>query len=169
MNTQKAAYWISLLLFAFVLHSQYQHGAFPALHRVADRAGTMLCRTATHAGQKLAAARVLLAGSEQPEDEFLARRQAQVDRLLALRQAELNRALALHRAELDRMRLQMEHARFVMDRAQLVRMRGLERMHLRLNDVSIRPMVLACPETGARIVLGRSADLPDLDVDFETQ
>ena len=39
MNTNKAAYWIALGVLALGLNSEYQHGRFVALHRVAGRAG----------------------------------------------------------------------------------------------------------------------------------
>ena len=62
MDTNKAAYWIALGVFALGLNSEYQHGSFVALHRVAEHASSAVCRMATRAEQTLAVARVLARG-----------------------------------------------------------------------------------------------------------
>ena len=72
MNTNKAAYWIALGVLALGLNSEYRHGNFVALHRVADRAGAVLCRMATRAEQTLAVATVLTSRRGFPVDNLLA-------------------------------------------------------------------------------------------------
>ena len=193
MNTQKSAYWIALVVFAFALHSQYRHGAFPTLHRAADQAGAVLCRVVTHAEQNLAIAQLRLTEKQSMADEFFARRQANVDRLLALHQAEIDRAMALRQAHLDRVRRQVERARFVMDRVQLRRLdlgqldlgrldldqldldqldlerqRGLERLRS-LSDASTRRAFLACPETGLRMALNADLGTDATDLNLDSQ
>jgi len=169
MNTQKAAYWFTLAALGLALHSAYRRGEFPILHRLVNRAGSELCRAATHAERTFAMARLFTTGIDRrfKADEFAARSQANLDRTMALREAGLNRVMALRQADLERMREQMERVRIVMDRAQLQRLRGLERMRVQVGDASGRDMVLVCPETGARIALGAEA-LPDLDVDIDS-
>jgi hypothetical protein len=60
MNTNKAAYWIALGALALGLTSEYQHGNFASLHRLADRGGSIVCRISTQAQRTLAFARVLM-------------------------------------------------------------------------------------------------------------
>ena len=38
MNAQKVAYWVALAVFGLALHSAYQRGEFPSIHRVARSA-----------------------------------------------------------------------------------------------------------------------------------
>ena len=71
MDTNKAAYWIALGVLALGLNSEYQHGRFVALHRVAEHAGSALCRIATRAEQTLAVARVVRGRQEFPADNLL--------------------------------------------------------------------------------------------------
>ena len=72
MNTNNAAYWIALGVLALGLNSEYQHGRFVALHRVAERAGFELCRMATRAEQSLAVATGLMSRRGLPVDNLLA-------------------------------------------------------------------------------------------------
>src|SRR6266478_6360678 len=86
----KALYWIALSVFALGLTSEYQKGNLPLAHRVADRAGAVLCQIATRAEQTWAVARVLTGRTPefQLDDEFLARQQAEVERVMAEHQAD---------------------------------------------------------------------------------
>jgi len=187
MNTQKAAYWLALGLFAFALYSEYQHGAFPALHRALGRAGAVMCRAATHAEQSLATARFLFMGSslngsnftgphfgnsnrQAPSDHFTALRQAELERMMALREAELNRATALRQANLDRLQRRIDRVQVVMDGAQFEKLRSLERIGVKLSDAGNRHMVLVCPKTGAKTAIDdndESLELSDADLDVE--
>ena len=60
MNTNKVAYWIALGALALGLASEYQHGNFASLHRLADRSGSIVCKIATQAQRTLAFASVLM-------------------------------------------------------------------------------------------------------------
>jgi hypothetical protein len=55
MDTNKAAYWVALGVLALGLNSEYQHGNFAALHQVAERTSSTLCRISTRAAQTLTA------------------------------------------------------------------------------------------------------------------
>jgi hypothetical protein len=94
MNTTKATYWIALATFALALNSKYQHGGFPALHRVGERAGTTLCRISARAEQTLAMVRVLTARPELPAEDLLASNAAE----MAENQAEMLRGASLGRS-----------------------------------------------------------------------
>jgi hypothetical protein len=98
MNTTKATYWIALATFALALNSEYRHGKFPGLHRVAGRAGTTLCRITTRAEQTLAMARLLTVRPGLPAQELLASNAAEI----AENQAEMLREQARDEAEVLR-------------------------------------------------------------------
>lgn len=191
MNTTKAIYWIALGAFALALNSEYQTGSFPALHRAADRAESVLSQAATRAEQSLAMARILT-GSPRPEfrvdDQFLARQQAQVervlaehqadidravalrqagvDRMLAEHQADLNRAMALRQVDLDRVQQKLDRMQQVLERAQVKRVRLLERSQLKLSKAASRRISVVCPKTGEKISIDADADLSDLDMNL---
>jgi hypothetical protein len=59
MNTNKAAYWIAVGVLALGLNSEYRHGNFAALHRVAERADSAFCW--------VAACRANAGGCETPD------------------------------------------------------------------------------------------------------
>jgi len=74
MDTNKAAYWIALGVFALALNGEYRHGRFVPLHRVSEFAASALCSVAARAEQTLAVARVLtsrepLAVDDLPENQ----------------------------------------------------------------------------------------------------
>src|SRR5437660_3738493 len=71
MDTNKAAYWIALGVFALALNGEYRHGSFVPLHRVSEFAASALCRMAAHAEQTLAVARVVRGRQEFPADNLL--------------------------------------------------------------------------------------------------
>src|SRR5271168_1740504 len=56
MDTNKAAYWIALGALTLGLNSEYRHGDFVRLHRVAARADSVLCRIAVRAEETIAVA-----------------------------------------------------------------------------------------------------------------
>ncbi len=72
MNTNKAAYWIALGVFALTLNSEYRHGSFVPLHRVAEHAGSALCRITARAEKTLAVATAPRGHQEFPADNLLA-------------------------------------------------------------------------------------------------
>ena len=165
----KALYWIALGVFAVALNSEYQQGNLPLAHRVADRAGAVLCKIATRAEQTLAVARVLT-GRSAPEfhvdDEFLARQQADVDRVLAEHQVEMARAMALRQADLDRIQRRLDRVHMVVDRAQMSKMRIIERTGFKLSNATTRHIVV-CPQTGTRVMVDAQPDVADLSVDVD--
>jgi hypothetical protein len=168
MDTNKAAYWIALGVFALGLNSEYQHGRFVALHRVSEHAGSTLCRMATRAEQTLAVARVLTSrerfavdglvaatgGAEisQGQDELLrdpVRDEAELLRDRVLGQADVIRAQAeVQRAEVEQIRLRMR-SRFGITRA------------------VDRRVAVVCPKTGVRIAVNAGMRLAEVSPDVE--
>jgi hypothetical protein len=167
----KALYWIALGVFALGLSSEYQQGNLPLVHRVANRAGAVLCQIATRAEQTLAVARVLT-GRSAPEfrvdDQLLARQQAEVERVMAEHQADLDRAMDLRQADLDRLQQRLDRVHVILDRAQLAKVRVLERTRFKLSNATSRRIVV-CPQTGARVTVDAQPDVADLDVDIDDQ
>src|SRR5260221_11595842 len=72
MNTNKAAYWIALGVFALTLNSEYRHGSFVPLHRVAEHAGSALCRVTARAEKTLVVSTAPKSHQEFPADNLLA-------------------------------------------------------------------------------------------------
>jgi hypothetical protein len=166
MNTQKIAYWFALALFAFALHSEYRHGAFPALHRTFGQAGSEMCRLAAHANQLLATAKLITGDSSVRPDDLIASADA---RELAEARAELLRERTQQRVELlrDRARFQADMIRthVHLERAQVDRLRAQMNSQFRFKDAANRRMVIVtsskCPKQGARITVASSDDSVD--------
>ena len=165
----KALYWIALGVFALGLNSEYQKGNLPLAHRVADRAGAVLCQIATRAEQTWAVARVLT-GRSAPEfrvdDEFLARQQAEMERVMVEHQADLDRAMALRQVDLDRVQEKLDRMHSAIERAQVVRMRVLERTRFKLTNATSR-RIAVCPQSGTRVSVDAEPDVADLNVDVD--
>ncbi len=164
----KALYWIALGVFALGLTSEYQQGNLPLAHRVADRAGAVLCQIATRAERTLAVARVLTGRTPefQLDDEFLARQQAEVERVMAEHQVDMDRVSALRQADLDRLQERLDRVHVVLDRAQLAKLRVLERTRVRLSNATSRRIVV-CPQAGTRVSVDAEPDVADLSVDVD--
>jgi hypothetical protein len=166
MNTTKAIYWIALGTFALALNSEYRTGSFPALHRVADRTESVLCRVASHAEQSLAMAGIL---TNRPRPEFrldeqlLARQQAQVERVLAQHQADINRAMDLRQADLDRVQQKLDRVQQVLERTQSTRVRVFERARFKLSNAADRHISVVCPKTGEKMSIEADADISDMN------
>jgi len=167
MNTQKAAYWLALAVFGLALHSEYQHGSFPALHRVAGCAGSTLYRIARHAEQTLAMAVPQTAPSAFRTDDLEANAKA---RELAEAKAELAREEAQDKAEelreqtrdvaellrdQARARAAMIRAQVQLQRAQIEQIHRCVRSQLRASNVVNRRIVVRS---------GRDTDLSDIEV-----
>jgi hypothetical protein len=169
MNTNKAAYWIAVGVFALVLNSEYRHGSFVPLHRVSEYASSALCRMATRAEQTLAVARFLAGRQEFAADDLLAAdSRAEMGRV----QSELLRDQAQDEAELLRDGVQ---AQADVIRAQVeTQLAEAEQIRLRMRSQLARAVnrrvTVVCPKTGARIVVSagmRQADVsPDVDDSF---
>jgi len=161
----KALYWTALGVFVLGLNTEYQKGNLQLAHRVADRAGAVLCQVAARAEQTWAVARVLSGRQEfRVDDQSLARQQAEVDRVMAERQADLARAMALREADLDRIQEKLDRVHVVLDHAQMSKLRILEQARFKLANATSRRIVI-CPQTGTRVTVDAQPDIADLDVD----
>ena len=158
MDTNKAAYWIAVGVFALALNSEYQHGRFVALHQAAEHAGLALCRMATRAEQTVAVARVFTSREGSRMDDLPA---ATAVAKMALSQLELLRAQAWDEAELLRDRIREEvqaqadviRAQAEVQRAEIDQARIRMRSQFRLARTVDRRVVVVCPKTGVRIAV----------------
>lgn len=176
MNTDKAAYWIALGVLALGLNSEYRQGDFVTLHRVADRAESLLCRISTRAGETLALARLVVARPEYaPANLLAATSRAETARL----QAEMLREQTQDEAELIRDRIR-EHVRDEiraradvvrdegeMQRAKIEQLRWSARSKIRLARTDDRRVMVVCPKTGARIAVNAGPAPEDVIADVE--
>jgi hypothetical protein len=172
MNTNSAAYWIAVGVLALGLNSEYQHGRFATLHRVAGRAGSVLCQLSVRAEQSLAVATGLtdrranlrdsvLVAADQAE---MAREQAQMVREEARAQAEMVREQVREQilAQRDALRAQAE-----MRRAEVEQLRFRVRSDLRLANANSRRVAVLCPKTGARVMVSDDMQLDENSPDVE--
>ncbi|MGA7560358.1 MAG: hypothetical protein WCF61_15055 [Terriglobales bacterium] len=182
MNTNKAAYWIILGVLALGLNSEYQHGNFAPLRRVAERADSAFCWVAARAKQTLDAAAILTNRGRFAANDLLAFKeetenaQAQIELLReqAPNEAELLRERAqgqvrekvkvnarenvrgAMRAQADVMRAQAE-----IQRAEVEQIRSRARSEFKLIRTADRRALVVCPKAGTRISVhagARSAD-----------
>jgi len=172
MDTNKASYWIALGVLALGLNSEYQHGSFVALHRVAEHAGSALCRMATRAEQTVAVARVFTSRERFTVDDLL----AASDRAeMARAQVELLRDQARDEAELLRDRLREEgqaqadviRAQAETERAEVEQIRLRMRSQVRLARTVDRRVMAVCPKTGVRIAVNAGMRLAEVSPDVE--
>jgi hypothetical protein len=172
METNRAAYWIALGVLALGLNSEYRQGNFLALHRVADRAGSVLCRISTRAEQTFAVATELKSRPQFVVDDML----ASASRAEAVReQSKWVREQARDEAELlrdrvrDQIRAQADVLRVQADvrRAEIEQVRFRMRSQVRLANTTSREMTVVCPKTGTRIVVNAGTDLEDTSPDVE--
>jgi ribosomal protein S19 len=171
MDTNKAAYWIALGVFALALNSEYQHGRFVALHRVSEHAGSALCRMAARAEQTVAVARVFVRGERFPVDGLLA---ASDGAEMARAQVDLLRDQAWDKAEFLRDGLQAQadviRAQAETQRADLEQIRVRMRSQIRLARMVDRRVMVVCPKTGVRIAVNagmRGMRLAEVSPDVE--
>jgi len=170
MNTNKAAYWIALGVLALGLNSEYQHGRFVTLHRVAAHAGSALCRISTRAEQALAVARILASREELPVDKLLASADAAE---MARAQAEMLAEQARDEAEPFRdtvrdnvlAQTNVIRARAEMQRAEIEQIRWRTRSQFGLARTADRSVTLVCPKTGARIAVNDDTESTEFDPD----
>jgi hypothetical protein len=174
MDTNKAAYWIALGVLALGLNSEYRHGNFVAVHRVAERAASVLCRISTRAEQSLAVALGmtnreefravdLLAANEGTE---MGRAEAEIAREQAQARAEMVRERVRDeiRAQADVIREQAE-----MERAQIEQIRWRTASQIGLAHTANRRVTMVCPKTGRRITVKPQADLGNIAPDVEIE
>ena len=168
MDTSKAAYWIALGVFALALNSEYQNGRFVALHRVAEHAGSALCRMATRAEETLAVARVLVRSERFPVDGLV----AATDGADAARaQEELLRDQARDEADLLRDGVQAQadaiRAQAEVQRAKVEHIRLRMRSQFRLARAVDRRVLVVCPKTGVRIAVNARMRLAEVSPEVE--
>jgi hypothetical protein len=170
MDTNKTAYWIALGVLALGLNSEYHHGSFAALHRVAEHAGPVLCRISTRAQQTLAVARMLTSREGFPADDLLA---SMGGAEMARAQRELLRERARGETELlrDEIRAQADviRARAEMRRAEIEQIRLRTRSQVRLASAVNRRVTMVCPKTGARITVNAGPGVADVSPDVEVE
>jgi hypothetical protein len=183
MNNQKAAYWLALAVFGLVLHSEYRHGSFPAVHRAADRASFMMCRVAAHAERAIALAKRLTVRPAPGTDDLpataeakeLAAAQADMVREHVQNSIELHRDLALERAELlgdqTRTRAEMIRALAELRRAQFDEARSQMRSQILIGDAANRRLIAVrpydCKKTATRVAIIAAHVSSDGDTDSE--
>ena len=172
MDTNKAAYWIALGVLALGLNSEYRHGSFVALHRVAGHAGSALCRMATRAEQTVAVARFFTSRERFTVDDLLAASdgakmtRAQVELLRdqardqARDEAELLRDGVLAQADVIRVQAETQRAE---DEQIRLRMRS----QVRLARTVDRRVMVVCPKTGVRIAVNAGMRLAEVSPDVE--
>jgi len=178
MNTQKAAYWLALAVFALALHSEYKHGSFPAVHRVAGCASSTLYRIATHVEQTFAVARpqtappVLLDNDldASADARLAAEANAELAREEARDEAESLREQAQDRAEMlrDQARAQAEmiRAQVEMQHAQIEQIHRYVRAQIRASNAVNRRIVVMCPRSRAKVTVQTAKGVSDLDTDL---
>ena len=169
MDTNKAAYWVALGVLALGLNSEYQHGNFVALHQVAERAGSTVCRISTRAEQTLMA--LGITGREAlPADDLV----AASDRVeMARDEAESTREQARARAEMvrervrDEIRAQADVLRAEADvrRAQIEQIRWRAMSQVRLTRADNHRVKVFCPKT--RITVDAGSDLAEISPEVE--
>ena len=174
MDTNKAAYWIALGVLALGLNREYRNGNFVAVHRVAERAGSVLCGISTRAQQSLAVAlgitnrenfraHDLLAANERRE---MARAETAIVPEQAQARAEMVRERVRDeiRAQADAIREQAE-----MERAQIAQVRWRTASQIGLARTANRHVTLVCPKTGSRITVKPQAAFGDIAPDVEIE
>jgi hypothetical protein len=169
MDTNKAAYWIALGVLALGINSEYRHGSFVALHRVAGRAGSVLCEISTRTEEAMALATgVTTRRGVLPEQVLAAADRVELTRA----QAEMIREQAREQAELVREQVRDEifaqrdvlRAQADMRRSEIAQFRYRVRSDLRLTNASGRRVSVLCPKTGTRVMVRQTMD-PDPDDD----
>ena len=173
MDTNKAAYWVALGVLALGLNSEYQHGNFVTLHRVAERTSATLCQVSTRAEQTLMALGItsrdqfpvdgLLAASDRAE---MTRDEAQLVREQARARAEMVRERVRDeiRAQADVFRVQAE-----IQRAQIEQIRWRTVSQVRLSRADNHRVMVVCPKTGARITVNADSELAESVPEVEVE
>jgi hypothetical protein len=161
MNTNKAAYWIAVGALALGLNSEYRRGNFVPLHRIADRAGSAMCRITSRAEKTLAIAK-FLAGPEVGLPETLVASAGEVDtarsRVHMLRQHSREEAAVLREEMRDqvrdeiRARAEVNRARAEMQRAEMeIQLRTRSQVSFANINLRDRDVTVFCPTTAMRI------------------
>jgi hypothetical protein len=174
MDTNKAAYWIALGVLALGLSSEYQNGNFVAVHRVAERAGSVLCGVSSRAQQSLAVALGMTNRDRFRADDLVA---ANEGTEMARAEAEMVREQARARAEIARERVRDEiraqadaiREQAEMERAQIAQIRWRTASQIGLVRAANRHVTVVCSKTGRRITVKPQMDLGEIAPDVEIE
>jgi hypothetical protein len=163
MDANKATYWVAVGALALGLSSEYRHGSFVAVHRIAERSSAELCRVASRAEATLALATRRIGREKLPVDAMV----ASLDRAETVReQSEVLGERARDEVELTRERVRAEakiiRAQVEMQRAEIEQLRWRSRSSVRLAAAEGRRAVVVCPKTGVRIMVNRAPDTADM-------
>ncbi|MGB9235547.1 MAG: hypothetical protein WCC04_14145 [Terriglobales bacterium] len=183
MNTHKAAYLLALVVLAFGLHSEYGHGAFPAVHQAADRAGSRLCRLATHAERAVALAKLLTVRPVVADDDLVAAvntRELAEDQAALLSEQARSQVESLRDRTQDstellrdqvRARTAMIHTLVDLDRARIDQARMRERAQILIRNAANRRVMAinpsSCSSTGSRAAIAFRIESTDGDGDSD--
>jgi hypothetical protein len=174
MDTNKAAYWIAVGVLALGLNNEYRHGGFVAVHRVAERAGSVLCRISTRAEQSLAVALGMTNRENLRAGDLLA---ADDGTEIASAEAEVAREQARARADMVRERVRDEiraqadviREQAEMERAQIEQISWRTASQVGLARTANRRVTVVCPKARTRITLTPGAELADVAPHVETE
>ena len=171
MDTNKAAYWIAVGVLALGLSSEYQHGRFVTLHRIAERADLALCRISGHAEEALAAARLLTMRDGAAADSLLASTGAAE---MARDHSEWLRDEAREEIELVRDRVQENvgdrireqiRAQGEMRRVEIEQIYLRTRSQVQMAHMVNRRVMVVCPKTGAQVVVNTGLHSLEISTD----
>ena len=163
MDANKAGYWIAVGVLALGLSSEYRHGNFVTLHKVAGRVGVVACRITARAEESLAVAAGRVSGRELAVDNLL----ASADATSALRdRSEILRERAQDEADFVREQV-LAQTEMIRARAE-VRRAAIEQVRSRLRVVfGPQHVKVVCPKFGTRIVVNSGLDLKDASADVD--
>jgi len=172
MNTQKATYWFAVALAAVAFHSEYQKGAFPALHRAANSAGATVCQLTSKAERTLAMARLVVTKPTFSSGEALARLEAQQladARQIARESAEMAREQARGRSEelreQIRARAEMGRAEREMRHSQMRDLRLFSQSQVRISNAVDLPMIQVRPGRCSKAEI--RVEVPSIDLHMD--
>lgn len=172
MNTNTAAYWIAVGVLALGLNSEYQHGRFVTLHRVAERAGSVVSQVSARAEESLAVATGPTDRRAIPLENLLvtadgaemARDRVDMLREQARAQAELLREQVREQILAQR---DVIHVQADVRRAEIEQFRWRTASQIRLAHMANRRVMVICPQTGTRITVKPGTELADIPSDVE--
>ena len=178
MDTNKAAYWIALGVLALGLNSEYRNGNFVAAHRVAERAGSVLCGISSRAQRSLAVALGMTNREKFQADDLLAANQeTEMARAEAEAEVKIVREQARATAEMvrervrDEIRAQADDIReqAEMERAQIEQVRWRTASQIGLARTANHRVPVVCPKTGRRITVTPRPELGEIAPDVEIE
>jgi len=170
MNAEKLAYWSAVAVFALVLHSSYQRGAFPAVHQAAARAGSKLCRATAKAEQSYLLAKAFVTHDAFSTNDDFVNTYLDNEELSDLMQSQSDfvRAEAQDKVGLfrDQLRAQAEVRRAELQRRrdQMQQFRDMARVQIRSGQFATRRVMIVGPGScrHSRLQISTAPDPPAL-------